>query len=72
MAQSKNITPGHPIKPDPIPSDSRSAIGCGPATKGVGHGINVTSHAFNHSEAKGYGAGSMGSGRPRPVSKSPC
>jgi hypothetical protein len=72
MAQSKNTHPGHPVKSFSIPSDSKSAMGCGPATKGEGHGINQTSHALNHSEAKGYGAGSMAAGRPRPLSKSPC
>jgi hypothetical protein len=68
MAQS-NTHPGHPVKTTSIPSDSKSAIGCGSATKGEGHGINVTSRALNLGEAKGYGAGSMASGRPRPVSK---
>jgi hypothetical protein len=63
--QSKNITPGHPVKKTSIPSDSQSAIGCGPAKKGHGNGVHQTSHALNHGEAKGYGAGGMASGRPR-------
>jgi hypothetical protein len=71
MAQPK-INPGHPVKTTSIPSDSKSAIGCGSATKGVGNGIHQTSHALSHGEGKGYGAGSMASGRPRPLSKSPC
>jgi hypothetical protein len=70
MAQSKNIHPGHPVKTTSIPSDSKSAIGCGSATKGGS--VNTTSLALNRGEGKGYGAGSMASGRPRPVSKSPC
>lgn len=71
MAQSKNNHPGHPVTHPSIPSDSLSAIGCGKATKGEGHGIKTTSHALNHGEGKSYGAGSMGVGRPRPVSRSP-
>lgn len=62
MAQSKNITPGHPVSRETIPSDRESAIGCGSATKGEGHGIKQTSHALSHGEAKGYGTGSMGKG----------
>jgi hypothetical protein len=68
MAQSKNNHPGHPVTKQTIPSDSMSPIGCGSATKGVGHGIKETSHALNHSEGTSYGAGGMGRGRPKPLS----
>jgi hypothetical protein len=59
MAQPK-INPGHPVSRTSIPSDRESATGCGPVTKGYGKGIQTTSHALNHYEGKGYGAGKMG------------
>jgi hypothetical protein len=62
MTQSKDIIPGHKLVRTSIPSDRSSAIG------GV---VKTTSHALNRSEAKGPGSGSMGVGRPRPVSRSP-
>lgn len=52
MAQSKDISPGHPVKTTSIPSDSKSAIGCGAATKGVGRGMKLDGQEFRHGEAK--------------------
>jgi hypothetical protein len=69
MPQSKDTHPGHPVTKQTIASDKLSATGCGPATKGHGRGISTTSGALNRGEGTGYGVGSMGSGRPRPVSE---
>lgn len=70
MAQPK-INPGHPVTKSSIASDRLSALGCGAATKGEGNGVKTTSGALNAGEGKGHGAGSMGPGRPRPLSRSP-
>ena len=71
MAQSKNTHPGHPLSRTSIASDRQSAIGVGAATKGEGRGINTTSGALNRGEGKGPGAGSMGRGDPRPLTRMP-
>jgi hypothetical protein len=54
MAQSKNITPGHPIVKTSIPSDRLSATGRGSVTKGTGATLRVTSDELNHGTGK-YG-----------------
>jgi hypothetical protein len=56
MAQPK-VNPAHPVTRVSIPSDHESA-----------KGIHTTSGALNRGEAKGCGVGSMGAGRPRPIS----
>lgn len=70
MAQPK-INPGHPVTHPSIPSDRQSAIGCGAVMKGTGRGIKQTSGAMNRGEGKGPGAGSMGRGDPRPLTRTP-
>jgi hypothetical protein len=57
VAGRKDITPGHPVSKTSIASDHMSA-----------KPINTTSGALNRGEAKGCGVGSMGAGRPRPIS----
>lgn len=54
MAQSKDVTPDHPITKQTIPSDRESAIGCGPVRKGYGDGMK-TSSAVLGSSSDNYG-----------------